>query len=812
MKKNRSLFNFKKKKEGVFKRLLNKKIELYKVLLLLILVIFLQISFKGGDLFKASLLVEDSFDGTVMPIKRVPNWVKTGGRNDLDYNTYATSQLQNLPKYDAKKLKTKCTNNDKDYINECITYSVVYAGDYKFTHTEGNGSHMAIDIRAPKGTPVYAIANGVITKAKYQSSGFGNHVVIKHTNIPIENKSQTIFSTYSHLSKITISGETIVKKGDLIGYVGKSGTATTSHLHFQIDKDTVSYHPWWPFTGAEASNAGLSFWDGINNGLGQEKGFVNTINPMTFVQNNLNYNNSHSAPIEEKEEIQDQIINEETLKYFSIISKDKIKIGERLLIEIKALDKNKNIIKNYNTQNLEIEVSNTSEEYNVDFKNGIGRFSIVFSKLGKHSITVQDKNTKKIKNITVIGKEENIANNNLITEELATKEEEKIETKLQNNFQKIDLNALDNTTFINKKLQISLILKDEKGITIKNPVITESLEVVVEGNADVTPKKLNIKNFKNGAAKLILESKEKGENKIYIKGYENFIKINVIEKLMPVVKFEITNDEKLLINQENEIIVRTIDQNNQLTQKSFFGEVKLATNNGDAILEKNQFSSSDFKNGELKIKITPKKTGELKITAKSGAIVGELNTLVGETINTKNTKGNVFTDVNQDHKNYKAIKFLKDKKIINGNPDGSFKPNDKVNRAEIAKMITIALQYKMIQPTGEVFIDVSKEDWFAKFAELAASEDLVKGYPDGSFGPSNNINRAEMFTILVRYFDKNYNPKTLPKDVKNTDWFSKGAGFVKDEDLLDIDNNNFEPSKKMTRGEIAESIYRFLHI
>jgi len=89
---------------------------------------------------------------------------------------------------------------------------------------------------------------------------------------------------YSHLKSMVVNEGDIVRKGDLIGYSGISGNASTPHLHFQIDKDTAPWHLYWPFTSKEASDAGLTFTEAVNAGLNQDLAIANTINPLIYIQ------------------------------------------------------------------------------------------------------------------------------------------------------------------------------------------------------------------------------------------------------------------------------------------------------------------------------------------------------------------------------------------------------------------------------------------------------------------------------------------------------------------------------------------------
>jgi len=56
----------------------------------------------------------------------------------------------------------------------------------------------------------------------------------------------------------------LVQEGDIIGQTGSTGNSIGEHLHFQIDRSEALFHPYWPFTFAQANTAGLGFFDAIN--------------------------------------------------------------------------------------------------------------------------------------------------------------------------------------------------------------------------------------------------------------------------------------------------------------------------------------------------------------------------------------------------------------------------------------------------------------------------------------------------------------------------------------------------------------------
>lgn len=87
--------------------------------------------------------------------------------------------------------------------------------------------HHGQDFNAPYGTEVFATGAGKVIAAGWNSGGFGNHVVIDH--------GYGYQTTYGHLSSIKVTTGMKVKRGDMVGLSGSSGTSSGPHLHYQID-------------------------------------------------------------------------------------------------------------------------------------------------------------------------------------------------------------------------------------------------------------------------------------------------------------------------------------------------------------------------------------------------------------------------------------------------------------------------------------------------------------------------------------------------------------------------------------------------
>jgi len=181
-----------------------------------------------------------------------------------------------------------------------------------------------------------------------------------------------------------------------------------------------------------------------------------------------------------------------------------------------------------------------------------------------------------------------------------------------------------------------------------------------------------------------------------------------------------------------------------------------------------------------------------------------------------------YSDVSNNYKYSKAIENLTAKKTVKGYPDGLFRPDGNINRAEAVKVLinsnfaktlidTSIGWHKKANHSYVMFPDVSILEWYGKFVEVSYQNQVVQGYPDGLFRPGNNINFAEALKIILETYkvdmsrDK-YRPNKLLY-VKQGEWFEKYFTYAFTRNLINQDKF-YHPGQLITRGEFVEIIYR----
>ena len=138
---------------------------------------------------------------------------------------------------------------------------------------------------------------------------------------------------------------------------------------------------------------------------------------------------------------------------------------------------------------------------------------------------------------------------------------------------------------------------------------------------------------------------------------------------------------------------------------------------------------------------------------------------------------NNFSDVSADKWYNNAVSTLCHMGVLGGYSDGTFRPNAPITRAEFAK-IAVSFAQTNGSAVYSYFTDVKTTDWFAPYVTAAKDSSLIEGYSDGSFKPENRITRAEACTIVNRVLGRKPSKNHMKisgridwPDCTTADWF-----------------------------------------
>lgn len=171
-----------------------------------------------------------------------------------------------------------------------------------------------------------------------------------------------------------------------------------------------------------------------------------------------------------------------------------------------------------------------------------------------------------------------------------------------------------------------------------------------------------------------------------------------------------------------------------------------------------------------------------------------------------------FTDVPEGSTYYEGIEYLREGNVLTGYEDGSFKPNNRLNRAEFAKLIANPFIMRNVRVTDCLsenipedddtvyFPDVRRDAWYAPAVCSVYVAKIVNGYDDGTYKPNRTINVAEAMKMLASTFA--FDTKVEPNDK----WYMPYARALAERNAIPTSIVNF--SEPITRGEMAEMLYR----
>lgn len=178
-----------------------------------------------------------------------------------------------------------------------------------------------------------------------------------------------------------------------------------------------------------------------------------------------------------------------------------------------------------------------------------------------------------------------------------------------------------------------------------------------------------------------------------------------------------------------------------------------------------------------------------------------------------------FPDVPTDYIYASDIVVLAEQGILTGNADGNFYPNRIVNRAELLKILYKAAGKESLSPSVKCFTDMDVLAWYAPYVCDAKRFGYISGYNDGSFKPSQSVNRAEALKMLFTVLDLPLVATTtgIPEllDVDANSWYMPYVRSAYAATLLPLYGQagpGFGPQKFVTRGEMAAYVYYSLYV
>jgi hypothetical protein len=155
-----------------------------------------------------------------------------------------------------------------------------------------------------------------------------------------------------------------------------------------------------------------------------------------------------------------------------------------------------------------------------------------------------------------------------------------------------------------------------------------------------------------------------------------------------------------------------------------------------------------------------------------------------------------FRDVSGTHVYSDGIEYVRTNEIVSGYPDGTYKPDSNINRAEFTKIIMGAVMPTSVSGTY-CFPDIRNE-WFAPYVCGAKKKGIIKGYPDGSFKPGQNISFAEAAKIIISAFGETVESDEI--------WYKPYVDRMGQKKAIPGSITTFD--KNISRGEMAEIIWQ----
>ncbi|MEK9159143.1 MAG: S-layer homology domain-containing protein [Patescibacteria group bacterium] len=176
----------------------------------------------------------------------------------------------------------------------------------------------------------------------------------------------------------------------------------------------------------------------------------------------------------------------------------------------------------------------------------------------------------------------------------------------------------------------------------------------------------------------------------------------------------------------------------------------------------------------------------------------------------------LFEDISFANPHYAAIENLVEMGIFEGYADNTFRPETEINRAELLKILVEGRDIEVDASLNKnCFPDVG-EEWYSQYVCYAKYRGWIKGYSDGTFRPSDTVNKVEALKMLFNVYEMELSEDATVANLKYTDldenawyaiyvWKASSLGI-----LEETVGGTFNGADGRNRGDMAEELYRYL--
>lgn len=168
-----------------------------------------------------------------------------------------------------------------------------------------------------------------------------------------------------------------------------------------------------------------------------------------------------------------------------------------------------------------------------------------------------------------------------------------------------------------------------------------------------------------------------------------------------------------------------------------------------------------------------------------------------------------FADISEGHWAKRPIEGSSTLGLVQGYPDGKFRPEKVLTRAELSTLLVRAKGIEVTTRPKQVFKDVKGSHWASAYIKEAVNLGLVKGYPDKKFRPNQKITRSEAIAVLARYDALPLERVVIKpyKDVSLNNWAAKYVQAAKDAGVLSyIEGDKLGLKQNLSRAEAVEML------